>query len=324
MIKDQWYVALESYELKNKPIGITRFGQKLVAWRDNSGNPHILMDQCPHRGCALSLGKMTGEAIQCPFHGFEFDSSGKCVLIPANGRIAEIPKVISVKSFVTREEHDYIWVWYGERSDNLPALPWFEDINSSFSYTSYHKHWPVHYSRAIENQLDVFHLPFVHGTTIGRGNRTVADGPIVEMNGEEMDIWVVNRIDDNRPSLRADQISKPNRPPFLRFIFPNNWMNRIAEDIRITVNFVPIDDDNVIFYLRNYVRKTVLPGIAKVSSWFMMLSGIIILNQDQKVVVSQRPIKTQLKMGEKLIPQDGPVILFRRHRQELMDRSRDS
>ena len=41
--------------------------------------------------------------------------------------------------------------------------------DSSFAYDHTEDFWNVHYSRVIENQLDVSHLAFVHRTTIGRG-----------------------------------------------------------------------------------------------------------------------------------------------------------
>lgn len=77
-----------------KVVGFTRMGEKMVGWRRPEGALSIMSDLCPHRGVALSAGKLQGECLQCPFHGFEFDRSGKCVLIPANGRSAEVPKAM--------------------------------------------------------------------------------------------------------------------------------------------------------------------------------------------------------------------------------------
>lgn len=58
VIKNQWYVVLDSKELKkNKPIGVTRFSQKLVFWRDELDNISFIFDKCCHRGASLALGK---------------------------------------------------------------------------------------------------------------------------------------------------------------------------------------------------------------------------------------------------------------------------
>ncbi len=32
MIRHQWYVVLDSREVKNRPVGVTRLGEKWVFW----------------------------------------------------------------------------------------------------------------------------------------------------------------------------------------------------------------------------------------------------------------------------------------------------
>ena len=93
MIPNQWYAVLDSKELhQGKLLGVTRFGEKLVFYRDSSGNPVCLFDRCCHRGASLSYGKIMGDHVQCPFHGLEYNSTGRCVLIPANGKNEEVPE----------------------------------------------------------------------------------------------------------------------------------------------------------------------------------------------------------------------------------------
>jgi phenylpropionate dioxygenase-like ring-hydroxylating dioxygenase large terminal subunit len=212
MIPNQWYAILESNEVKKgKPVGFTRMGEKIVAWRDGNGKLSVMSDQCPHRGVALSVGEIKGDCIQCPFHGFEYDTSGDCKLIPANGRDAEPPKAMHVKTYPTREEHGFIYLWWGEPQTEYPPLPWFESISDDMVYSTLRDHWKSHYSRAIENQLDVVHLPFIHRTTIGRGNRALVNGPITkeESNwpGDNLlNLWVYNESDNgqrNHPKCRS-------------------------------------------------------------------------------------------------------------------------
>lgn len=319
MIRDQWYVILQTKELKKgKPVGVTRMGEKLVLWRDGYGKPVCQADLCPHRGAALSAGRLSAERIQCPFHGFEFDSSGQCTFIPANGLSSTPPRSIRVKTYPVRESHGYIYLWWGEPRPDYPPLPWFDDLDESFTTAEIKNHWAVHYSRAIENQLDVFHLPFVHATTIGKGGRTISDGPVIEIDDNELKIWVYNRIDDGRTGpRRAAELPPPLRSPLLRFIFPHLWMNRISDDLRITVYFTPIDDENCMLYLRSYQRFMRLPVLRNIVTWFFNPSNLVILNQDKRVVLGQRPVKSALRMEEKLIQADRPIIEYRRIRRDL-------
>ena len=176
MIRNQWYVVLNSKQVKNKPLGVKRLGEKLVFWRDQSGNIHTAYDRCPHRGVKLSLGEVQGEHLQCPFHGIEFDGTGQSVHIPADGRSSQPPANVRLRSYPTYEDHGFIWVWWGDAPPkDLEPPSFFDNIDDSFTYGSIIDPWKTHYSRVIENQLDVAHLPFVHYNTIGRGNRTLVD-----------------------------------------------------------------------------------------------------------------------------------------------------
>jgi phenylpropionate dioxygenase-like ring-hydroxylating dioxygenase large terminal subunit len=180
-------------------------------------------------------------------------------------------------------------------------------------------HWPVHYSRAIENQLDVVHLPFVHYNTIGRGNRTLVDGPVAKWEGNELLVWVQNRVDDDTRPLRPEEV-KPTRGPFLHFRLPNFWMNHISEDLRIVVVFAPIDDANTMLYVRFYQRFMRLPVLREIVNYFgAQVGNRKILNQDKRVVITQRPKKTSLHMDEKLIQGDRPIVEYRRRRQALQE-----
>lgn len=318
MIPNQWYAILESREVKvGKPVGFTRLGEKMVAWRNSSGSVVIQGDVCPHRGAALHQGKILHDHIMCPFHGFEFDSSGACQYIPANGKNATPPKILHTKRYKSVERHGYIFIWWGDEQTTYPDLPIFKELENGYCHADYKERWNIHYSRAIENQLDVFHLPFPHRTTIGRGNRTVADGPIVKMEGDELQIWVNNRVDDGNPARRASELPEPSRPPFLHFRFPHLWQNHISEDMRITVYFTPIDEENTMMYTRYYQCFVKVPILGHFISWMTSIFSIIILHQDKRVVEKQIPIKSDLKMSEKLIPADQPIILYRRIRKEL-------
>ena len=98
MISNQWYAILDSKEVRSrKLVGVTRMGEKLVAWRDSKGQVTVMRDLCPHRGVALSAGELKGDCIMCPFHGFEYDASGRCTLIPANGGRHRSPRPFRCK-----------------------------------------------------------------------------------------------------------------------------------------------------------------------------------------------------------------------------------
>jgi phenylpropionate dioxygenase-like ring-hydroxylating dioxygenase large terminal subunit len=272
---------------------------------------------------AFSAGKLVGDCIQCPFHGFEYDSTGRCTLIPANGRTAEVPRVFKAKVYPVRELHDYIYIWWGEPLDDYPPLPDFDYMRDpNLVYASTTDLWNSHYSRAIENQLDVIHLPFVHYNSIGRGGKTVVQGPrykIDEFPGghDLINIWPKNEVEQGQLPLKSNDILIPERHPQLQFRFPNIWHNWISDNFHLFLGFAPIDGQHTKLYFRSY-HAVKVPIIRQIFNFSSNLSNIFIARQDRRVVITQRPFRSDLRIGEKLIPGDAPVIEYRRKREKLI------
>ncbi len=345
MIRNQWYVILESKEVKKGSIlPVTRLGEKLVLWRDTRGNAHCLIDRCCHRGVALSTGKLVADQLQCPFHGLEYASHGQCTCIPANTRKAEVPGRYRVPAYPVYEKGGWLWIWWGDDehgpvspdqipADGVSALPinakitdpagnpeFFCDLDDSFETYTVQDPWDAHYSRVLENQLDVVHLPFVHHNTIGRGNRTVVDGPGVEWIGARMlYTYVFNRVDDGIPPKKPSEVPvpPPDRDFKLELIMPNLWENRISEKLRLVAAFVPVDGEHTILYLRTYQKFAKAPLIRTIAGYFLGKANKVIAHQDRRVVQTQVPKASSLKGGEQLLQGDLPIIEYRKKREEL-------
>lgn len=335
MIPDAWYVVLESKEVKSgRPTGVTRLGKRLVFWRDREGTVHCLHDLCAHRGAALSAGKACSkhrDQLECPFHGFRYGAEGQCRRIPANGKKAPVPARFHVTAYPAREAHGFIWLWWGTpraSADDYPPLPFFEDIDAKFTYKTYTETWPVHYSRAIENQLDAVHLPFVHRSTIGRANHTLVHGPLVEVGDDpdEFLVWVRDERDDGQTRPMApEEFTEADKQFHLHFKFPHLWQNYLGDKVRVFIAFVPVDDAHTRFYMRFYQKFLRVPGLRHLVNWLGIRGSRVILHQDRRVVVTQRPIASEYAMkGENLIQGDGPIVHYRRRRHQLKERSRVS
>jgi phenylpropionate dioxygenase-like ring-hydroxylating dioxygenase large terminal subunit len=322
MIYNQWYVILESKELKKeKPLRVKRLNENLVLWRDENRSVCCIDDRCCHRGVSLSCGKIINGKIECPFHGFIYNKSGKVDVIPANGRNKPVPSTMKVRAYSTYEKYGLIWMWWGD-DDKRTAEPFFFSELEQFSYSTFKDHWNVHYSRAIENQLDVVHLPFVHKTTIGRGNKTIVHGPVVVRENELITFYVHNVTDDgNTTPLKPDEIPDYEKLFHLKFHYPNIWQNYISDKIRVFAAFVPVDEENSIIYVRNYQAMINFPVLKELFNYLNRLINIIILRQDKRVVITQIPKKSEMKMDERLIMGDKPIIEYRKHRQELKGKS---
>ncbi len=320
MIRNQWYVVLESQDVKaGRPLGVTRLGEKLVFWREADGSVVCMRDQCPHLGAQLHMGKVNGDSLACPFHGFEYDTHGRCSYLPAYGRDGNVPKALRALVYPTYEAHDLIWVYWGIPQGELQPPKFFDAIHSGCSYLTIKQHWGVHYSRMIENQLDVAHVPFVHATTIGRGLPTLMDGPQVRLTEDLLEVWPHYRKDDGTPPLRDEDMPEPTVHPLLQFRFPNTWHNWLGDDLHIFLAFVPVDEENGIAILRSYQAFVRVPLLRELVDAIMRLGNTVVINQDRRVVTQQTPKKSSLKMGEKIMQCDRAILTYRRRRQDLLD-----
>lgn len=320
MIRNQWYGILQADELKGgKPVGVTRLGEKLVLWRKANGEIGCLADRCCHRGASLSHGCLEQDTLHCPFHGFSYDTSGKVVCIPANGKNTPVPDRYHVRAYRAVEQYGFIWLWSGEHAAELPEIPFFKELRQGFSSGGFSEVWPVHYSRAIENQLDVVHLPFVHANSIGRGSRTLVNGPVVTWEDNLMTFYVDNAVDDGlEKPLKPQEIMNYQDLFSLQFQMPNLWQNRISDKIRIVAVFAPIDEENTRIYLRFYQRFMTLPVLRQIVNYLSNFSNRYILHQDRRVVATQLPISSESNLHENLVQGDAPIIEYRKRRALLM------
>jgi len=327
VIRNMWYAVLESREIRpGRLLAVRRFGEDLVFWRSTDGVLSSLKDRCAHRGVRLSAGRVTGDHVECPFHGIRYDAGGRGVLVPSNGRVADVPKGIRVTAYPVREAHGFVFCWWGECTDlsKLPPVPWFDDLpEENYRWSTALDPWETHYSRAVENQLDVAHLPFVHYNTIGRGCKTMVNGPLYELSNDELRLWVHNERDEGGLPRPPEELQKETAAVMIYFIFPNLWQNCISDKVRVMIAFVPVDDERTLLYVRFYQGFARLPLLGGLICRLGNRYNLRIAHQDRQVVVTQVPKRTDVAIGENLVQADRPIVAYRRRRRELIESEGD-
>jgi len=292
-----WCPVVASSELGSKPIARTRFGQKLVFWR-SAGRAVCMPDRCPHRGAALSLGKINKarNALACPFHGLEFSANGRCVHLPVESD-PRIPADFGVQPSKVCEEDGYIWLWQGpENEQSAEPQVSRHPATLSMRYGQATGTWNAHYTRCIENVCDFSHLPFVHPATIGRFKA-----------GWRADIEIVDVPGGFRAYLREGD----ERGQCLEFLYPNRWLLMLSPWMMLGLVFAPIDDDHTFVYGRTW-HKLPVPGITWLMNGYTRLSQFLVFRDDWPIVASQTPGDVLAARDEKLFPSDAPVIAYRK------------
>ncbi len=172
MLINNWYVACDSARLAAEPLALRMLDQPVVLYRDSGGVAHCLADTCVHRGGSLGRGKCINDALRCPYHGWRFDGSGRCVEIPSLPAGGKIPARARIDAYPVREQWGWVWVFLGDLDEaERPDLPgesffpeWYahERGDTKYRFIRGSFVFAANYKRAIENVLDPSHPNFVH------------------------------------------------------------------------------------------------------------------------------------------------------------------
>jgi phenylpropionate dioxygenase-like ring-hydroxylating dioxygenase large terminal subunit len=175
-LKNAWYPAAWGHEVTRKPLARTLLNDPVVLYRTEAGAAAALEDRCCHKYVPLSLGQVTGDCLQCGYHGMTFDPSGACIRIPGQPRI---PDNAWVRAYPVAEHLGLVWIWPGDPAlaseDKLFDLPpYFRD--GWTTNTGPHTYVKSNYRNLTDNLVDPAHVSFVHLSTLG--SATMADIPV--------------------------------------------------------------------------------------------------------------------------------------------------
>jgi len=81
----------------------------IALWRSRSGALAAWNNRCPHRGMRLSHGFVRGESLACLYHGWHYNSAGRCAYIPAHPDL-DPPETIRTTIYSACEQGGVLWV----------------------------------------------------------------------------------------------------------------------------------------------------------------------------------------------------------------------
>lgn len=174
VLLNDWYAVARSSELPPNTVKSVRlFETDVVLWRGEQTGVMAWLDRCPHRSVKLSAGTVEDDTLVCSYHGLAFEASGYCVKVPAHPNYVA-PKQACTKTFAVVERYGVIFVSLGNPTEDVAPFPEWSD-SEYHSYLSGGHRFRCSGLRAIENFLDVAHLPFVHAGILG-----VPEQPTIE------------------------------------------------------------------------------------------------------------------------------------------------
>lgn len=161
---NSWIQIGWSHEIpKGKVHSLRCLGRELVAFRGENGHVGVLDAYCPHLGAHLGVGgRVEGNTVRCPFHGWCFDGKGTCTHIPYADRV---PSRARIGAYDVREVNGQLFIWH----DAEGREPWFDipevpEFNSSeWTRPRYHETTiRTRWREIVENAVDRGHFFALH------------------------------------------------------------------------------------------------------------------------------------------------------------------
>jgi nitrite reductase/ring-hydroxylating ferredoxin subunit len=154
---ESWFRVAFSDEVKDV-LPVSYLGKKLLLFRGDDGRVRATSATCPHLGADLSGGRVVGNGIECPFHGWKFDGGGACTEIPYCERI---PPKARLETFSVREVNGMIFVAEGDPKFEVPSVA---EVGARGWSRPHRLRWKIrmHVQEIIENAVDLGHFSHVH------------------------------------------------------------------------------------------------------------------------------------------------------------------
>jgi len=184
MLRGFWYPAAQSARVRGqKLLGAQLLGEPLAIGRDADGRVFVLRDVCPHRGMPLSEGHFDGKAVECSYHGWQFEPhTGQCQVIPSLTSDSKLKvERIFCGSYPCEEKDGYVWVYMpdqparGPRSQAISNAPELAKFSGQYRIARLEAEMPSNVDNGIIGLMDPAHGPFVHQSWWWRSRRSIQE-----------------------------------------------------------------------------------------------------------------------------------------------------
>ncbi|HEX2197324.1 MAG TPA: aromatic ring-hydroxylating dioxygenase subunit alpha [Burkholderiales bacterium] len=261
LLRNYWQPVALVDELQGpRPVKAVKvLGENLVLFR-HQHHYGLLERHCPHRGADLAFGRLEDGGLRCSFHGWLFDTSGKCLATPAEPVGSRLCEHIRQKAYPVTERSGILFAYLG--AGEPPAFPHFDCFVAPIEYTfAFKGYWDCNWLQALEVGIDPAHASWLHkffededpAQSYGRQFRaTPADSQMpmskvlrefdrpeirVERTEYGMRLKTLRKIDDASTHLRVTNI-----------LFPQAFVIPMSPEMTISQFHVPVDDTGCYWY----------------------------------------------------------------------------
>ena len=320
VLRRDWHVVAKSEDLSdNDVLGANLLDVSLVIWR-TEGKLSVARNLCKHRGGSFFdlcgedrfRAKIIDGNLECPYHGWQYNTGGQCVLFPYDQTKTPPTTAQLEGGYEIEERYGWIWICLEPNEQTIPAFPeWDEGTYRKMQCPAYT--FRAAAQRFMENFQDVPHFPFVHEGYLGTRDHTeMSDYDVtIEADGihaRNIEFWQDNPDGTGRGAM-AHYNYHVMRPLTVRFDKQTSKGEFFSVMCHITPNSVTESTAWMIMAM-NYGFDIPAKEIVEFQN--------TIAGQDIPIVESQRPELVPLDLTVELsMRPDKLSIAYRRWLKEL-------
>ena len=246
-----WVPFLYSSELAEPdgpPVRVKLFSERLLAFRDTSGQVGLIDEFCAHRGVSLWFSRNEEHGLRCPYHGWKFATDGRCLEVPSEPAESGFCNKVKLRSYPIFEKGGVIWTYMGP-PDLMPAKPAFEwlDLPPANRYLK-KRHQESNWLQALEGGIDSSHVSWLHSGELKSDPLHVSKGAVYQQDRTPK-FEVVESPGGLQIGVRRNAEEGHYYWRITQYILP--WYTMIPPYGDNALNghaWVPIDDHNVIVW----------------------------------------------------------------------------
>lgn len=218
-----------------KPVPITIFQRHFVLFRDPVTSLYVVMDDmCPHRAAPLSEGRLfirksedapDETILECGYHGWRFDCTGRCVDIPVAELTKRIPETADIGGLYATavSRQGLVFMFWGDRKKagevTVPVPPELEvEDDGIVFFRNSRRRFPISAPVIMENVADPAHVPWSHhGTGQGDRNKVGRDGGGVVEEDRVKEGYMRARFMRSKKNSKGAAVNEVKMPTYVGY-----------------------------------------------------------------------------------------------------------